>query len=450
MDNTQSRKAFDPSELIIRELASRSVLGKRPREPGEVVLPVREALGAMYTPKGTADLPRQLICATIAHQSLNKVRFPVNALCWARDGRRAVTANQNGEFTLWNGAAFNFEGLIAAHNSAVRSLAWSRSGTTILSGDAKGTIKYWESSMTPVKELLGTHGGNAVRGLKFAPSDAKFCSCADDGTVRVWDWELFKEERILAGHGWDVKTCDWHPTYQLIASGSKDNQVKMWDPRKRSCSATLYGHKHTVMKVLWNPIDPNWLLTASRDHTLKLYDIRVLKGAETFKGHDREVTSCAWHPFNSRVFASGAYDGRVSHWLVGLDRPIHSHQAHEQAVWDLAFHPVGHVLATASNDHRVKFWCRTRPGDDPEADLDDTQMALVRARADAIGYEPPLPIEMEEEVSEARFATTDRTRFGAPGRPPPPPMPGREQASGFGQHAATSYGPGAGGGGQRY
>ena len=108
------------------------------------------------------------------------------------------------------------------------------------------------------------------------------------------------------------------------------------------------------------------------------------------------MTSCAWHPFNSRVFASGAYDGRVSHWLVGLDRPIHSHQAHEQAVWDLAFHPVGHVLATASNDHRVKFWCRTRPGDDPEADLDDAQMALVRARADAIvGLHFH---EMEEEV----------------------------------------------------
>ena len=65
MDNTQSRKAFDPSELIIRELASRSVLGKRPREPGEVVLPVREALGAMSTPKGTADLPRQLILSLI-------------------------------------------------------------------------------------------------------------------------------------------------------------------------------------------------------------------------------------------------------------------------------------------------------------------------------------------------------------------------------------------------
>ena len=79
--------------------------------------------------------------------------------------------------------------------------------------------------MTRVKELPNTHGGQAVRGLSFAPSDAKFCSCADDGTVRIWDWELFKEERILAGHGWDVKTCDWHPTYKLLASGSKDNQA---------------------------------------------------------------------------------------------------------------------------------------------------------------------------------------------------------------------------------
>ena len=93
-----------------------------------------------------------------------------------------------------------------------------------------------------------------------------------------------------------------------------------------------------------------------------------------------------------------------------------------------------------SADRRLRFDERVRTA----------TVQLGGILADAIGYEPPLPIEMEEEVSEARFATTDRTRFGAPGRPPPPPMPGREQASGFGQHAATSYGPGAGGGGQRY
>ena len=406
MNDNQSSRALDPSDALYSEVLSKRFpdsYNKRSREPDEVIPPVRCYMGRMPTPRQSADIPRSLVCDTVCHASLNKVRFPVNALRWARDGRRAITANQNGEFTLWNGSAFNFEGLIAAHNTAVRSLAWSHSGTTLISGDTKGAIKYWESTMTPVKEILNTHGGQAVRGLDFAPRDAKFCSCADDGTVRIWDWELFQEERILAGHGWDVKACAWHPKFQLLASGSKDNQVKLWDPRKRSCAATLYGHKHTVMKVNWNPCDDNWLLTASRDHTLKLYDIRVLKNAETFKGHGREVTSCAWHPFNAKVFASGAYDGRVSHWLVGCETPLHSHYAHEQAIWDMDFHPVGHVLATASNDHRVKFWCRARPGDNINDELDATALEYVKARADAIGYVPP--------VTEALQPADDRPPF---------------------------------------
>lgn len=37
--------------------------------------------------------------------------------------------------------------------------------------------------------------------------------------------------------------------------------------------------------------------------------------------------------------------------------------AHENSIWDIQWHPVGHIVATASNDHTTKFWCRNRPGD---------------------------------------------------------------------------------------
>ena len=67
--------------------------------------------------------------------------------------------------------------------------------------------------------------------------------------MRIWDWEYYKEERALTGHGWDVKTVEWHPYKSLIVSGSKDNLIKLWDPRTGNSLSTLYGHKNTVMKV---------------------------------------------------------------------------------------------------------------------------------------------------------------------------------------------------------
>ena len=40
---------------------------------------------------------------------------------------------------------------------------------------------------------------------------------------------------------------------------------------------------------------------------------------------------------------------------------------------------------------------------------------LVRARADAIGYEPPLPIEMEEEACRSAVCDDGPDALGAPG-----------------------------------
>jgi polyadenylation factor subunit 2 len=38
-------------------------------------------------------------------------------------------------------------------------------------------------------------------------------------------------------------------------------------------------------------------------------------------------------------------------------------QAHDSNIWSLAFHPLGHLLASASNDHTTRVWSRERPGD---------------------------------------------------------------------------------------
>eukprot|EP00951_Prasinocladus_malaysianus_P047350 scaffold650032_cov46-Prasinocladus_malaysianus.AAC.1 len=72
----------------------------------------------------------------------------------------------------------------------------------------------------------------------------------------------------LTGHGGDVKTVDWHPRQGLLASGSKDGLVKLWDPKTNGALTSLHGHKGIVMMARWNK-NGNWLLTASRDQLLK-------------------------------------------------------------------------------------------------------------------------------------------------------------------------------------
>ena len=41
------------------------------------------------------------------------------------------------------------------------------------------------------------------------------------------------------GHGDDVRCVDWHPYKALIASGSRDNLVKLWDPKSGKTLTTL-------------------------------------------------------------------------------------------------------------------------------------------------------------------------------------------------------------------
>lgn len=312
-------------------------------------------------PIAYAHQPATNFNTRFVHVSLNKMRTSVNSLIWTPEGRRCITGTQSGEFTLWNGTQFNFETIIQAHESPVRSMQYAHNENWLLTGEDDGKLKYWKPNLECVKAEPAHK--EAVRGIAFSPSDLKFASCSDDSTIKVWDFPTCKSEVTMTGHGGDVKSCDWHPTKAVLASGSKDGLVKVWDAKTGRNIATLHGHRNTVMQTLWNA-NGNWLLSACRDQSLKVTDMRTQKEIATYRGHNRDVTCAAWHPLHEELFASGGYDGSLMYWLVSSPEPqAEKRGAHDSVIWTLAWHPAGHMLATGSGDTCTKFWGRARPGD---------------------------------------------------------------------------------------
>ncbi|KSA01470.1 uncharacterized protein AC631_02764 [Debaryomyces fabryi] len=181
------------------------------------------------------------------HLSSNKAKHSINTVKWTPEGRRLLVASHSGEFTVWNGMTFNFETIMQAHDLAILSLKYSHNDEWLLSGDQSGVIKYWQTNFNNVNIINGHSDG--IRDIAFSPNDSKFLTCSDDSTMKIWNFNNGQEERSLVGHHWDVKSADWHPNLGLIVSGSKDNLIKLWDPRASSCVSTLHGFKHTITKT---------------------------------------------------------------------------------------------------------------------------------------------------------------------------------------------------------
>ena len=57
----------------------------------------------------------------------------------------------------------------------------------------------------------------------------------------------------LAGHTGTVFSVAWSPDGQLLASGSSDNTVRLWNGQSGALLHTLEGHTGTVYSVAWSP-----------------------------------------------------------------------------------------------------------------------------------------------------------------------------------------------------
>jgi hypothetical protein len=200
----------------------------------------------------------------------------------------------------------------------------------------------------------------AIRSISISPDLPIVATGSEDTTIRLWNIDTGVKSRILAGHQKSVETIAFHPHQSgLIYSGDRAGVIKLWQADLGTELISIDSQQSKVNCLAISP-DGKLMVSGGSDKTIKLWNIgstetRSIDYLTTLKAHQLAVNKIAFNPIEGEVkFASVSSDRRVMLWGESTS-PLSIFTTHTQAVRSIAFSPDGKFLVTAGDDGLIQI-----------------------------------------------------------------------------------------------
>lgn len=281
--------------------------------------------------------------------------FALGSVVAAYDGRDAMAGNYV--------AVGSFDPAIEIWNLDVMN---ALEPTVVLGGaDTSGTEDRWMRLLgAPASTAIGNHGASGKKKQKKKRKSGmplQSDACLRDGS-----------------HSDAVMGLSWNAVHvQVLASGSADGTVKLWDVTHSGGSyvrpsSTLTHHADKVQSLAWHPSEGTLLATGGYDHRVCLVDARAASQSNVKKAKlMADCEAIAWDPHNPQYLTVASEDGVVKCLDVRkfASEPVWSMVAHEYGgVSDICYNSkVPGMLVTCSIDKTVALWDIVTPNDTPQS-----------------------------------------------------------------------------------
>ncbi|XP_060532126.1 WD repeat-containing protein 26 [Cylas formicarius] len=161
--------------------------------------------------------------------------------------------------------------------------------------------------------------------------------------------------QVLNDHCDEVWFCEFSPDGTMLATGSKDTNVIIWNVNPDSCTLSLKkvleGHNYGAAYISWNP-DSKHLLACGPEESPEvwLWNIETEKFLKVSQSPEDALTCCAWNKDGTKFVAGG-----VRGHFYQCDMEGHILDSWEGVrVSGLCYRKDGKTVLASDSHHRIR------------------------------------------------------------------------------------------------
>ncbi|KAH0794327.1 WD repeat-containing protein 3 [Histomonas meleagridis] len=198
---------------------------------------------------------------------------------------------------------------LGMNTTRAKSIQAFKGGSLILTAQAdnvgafNSTLSQVVQTFKPPHEFFEDDETISVTDIATSPNGTFIAVGYSNGEIVVFTEDGEIQNRFV-GHRRAITCVKFNYDSNILASGSQDNDVILWDCSGDSGICRLVGHQNAITDICFIP-DTNWMISSSKDTHIRVWDIELQTCIQTVTTAASEVWSLCYIKIHNEIICAG-------------------------------------------------------------------------------------------------------------------------------------------------